>query len=186
MFYRITFLSCMLTLSGALAAQPGYNYVEAKVANLETANLDLFGFGIAGSYAFSDRAFGRASLVNLNDEVANEDIDYSRMALGGGYIFYQQLNTNAYLGAELINTDLDVGPGNAEGDGYGLFTGLRTDVSERLELNAELNVAEIDDADQTTVKGGLVYSLQNNFEILGELGSIEGDMTWGVGMRYEF
>lgn len=170
----------------SFAQAPSYDYVEATLAGFDVDSLDLFGFKLEGSYEFSPQIFGRVSYSSLSDEVGNIDVDYSDWAFGVGYVFHEQGNTNAYAGMELLSAELDAGPANADGDGFALFVGLRSQINSNLELNGELNLADIEDDNQTSVKGGLIYSLENNWAFSANISSTEGDMGWGLGVRYEF
>lgn len=170
----------------SIAQAPSYDYVDATLAGFDVDGLDLFGFKLEGSYEFSPQIFGRVSYSSLSDEVSNIDVEYSDWALGAGYIFHEQNDTNAYAGIELLSAELEAGPAQADGDGFALFVGLRSQISSSLELNGELNVADIEDDNQTSVKGGLIYNLQNNLGISANISSTEGDMGWGVGIRYKF
>jgi hypothetical protein len=175
----------------AQAEAPSYSYVEGSVkgyaVDIGPADLDFFGFGFEGSYEFTDQFFGQAAYRSLNDEVGNTDVDYSEWSIGGGYVFYDQADTNAYAGAEYISADLDIqGFGSADGDGYGIFVGVRSQMSSQFELNGELAYHDIENDNQTTIKAGFIYSFVDNLGLNVNVSSTDGDLGWLVGARYSF
>lgn len=174
----------------ALADSPSYDYAQGSLvgqaSSVGSADVDYFGFGVEGSYEFTPGFFGQASYTNMSDEVGNTDVDQSMWTIGAGYIFYDEMDTNAYVKADLRNGNVEAGSLDDDFDGYSVAFGVRSQLSQQLELNGELGYADMEDDGQFELTAGFVYSLMNDWGLSVDVTTSDGDMGYSFGARYEF
>lgn len=192
---RITRL-CMFagaaSMAGAAIADSGprYTFGELAYTRADYEDIDADGdlFGIAGSIAIGDMFH----LIAAYDDGELEgdgggDVDASTVELGGG-INYAISDTVDIVGQlAWVSAELDSGRfGGIDEDGYRLSGGLRAMMTPQFELNGGLTYLDIEDADDTAVEFGGVYSFTDLFAVTG--GASIGDevTSFRIGARLYF
>ena len=173
----------------ALAEQPSYNFVAGSWQTLELdgggVDVDGDGFSINGSF----------DVLN-NWHIAGEyssngfdfGVDLNRLALGGGYHSGISETTSFYADVSWVNWEVDTGStfGSIDDDGYGVEIGLRSNITDRLELAGGIGYIDFGDGgDDTLLNGGAWYRF-DTFS-LGLNVEIGDDITgFGIGGRFYF
>lgn len=155
-------LIAVLALSGAAYAESfDYNYIEGFWGKVEIddADVDGDGFGLAGSFAISNNfhVFGSYSSADLD-----AGIDLTDYSVGLGYNTAITDAVDVIARVAYVSTEIDVPLfGSVDDDGYAVGVGLRGMATRQLELTG--NVSYVD------------YG-----------GSSSGDTSFGAGFLYHF
>jgi opacity protein-like surface antigen len=165
-------------LAGSALAADGFSYdnVELSYASINPkGGSDVDGFGLAGSYSFSD---------NFSMFAGYDDVKDKRMNLGVGY--HRALSSSLDLTSGLSYETVDSGP-NASG--YGLGLGLRGRLSESFEWTGGLKYSDLNKGSkaQTTFTVGGRYYFTPAFAVGADY-SDEDDLgsSYRVALRYDF
>jgi hypothetical protein len=138
---------CLIATS--TIAAPNYNYLEVSfstgelelgVDGIGSADIDQDGFKLDGSVAAGESVLLRASYAALSGDESGVDIDVDTTIIGAGWILPVSDSTGVDLGLVYRKDDLDLsGFGSGDVDGAGLSAGIRSNVSDNLELAARLS-----------------------------------------------
>lgn len=149
----IAFLACipltLLAATDAWSQSPSHSFIEASfstgeldlgVSGLGSVDIDQDGFKVEGSLRAADRIVVRASWATLSGDEGPLDLDFDTLIIGAAWLFPVRDNTHLEVGLEYRTDDLQVSAfGDSESDdvdGAGLTAGVRSLVSNRLELFA--------------------------------------------------
>ena len=185
----------MIPLSAFAAEGPSYNYVGADwfTGDIDAPGdeVDFDGFDVEGSFAFAETLFVKARYADgsLDDDRIDGDSEEISVGIGA--------HTNQWTGGvdlfgvlsyERAEIDLDVPGGSfsADDDGFGVEVGLRSMVTEALELNGAVKYVDIGDTDGTGFEIGGVYSFTPAIAIVGAYLDGEDSSAWKVGGRLYF
>lgn len=184
-------LGTVLAFSAAANAEgPSYSYIEAGYQEVDLdagggINADGDGYGVAGSVAVSDNWFIFASYSDFDLESV---IDLSSLSAGAGYHSAISGRTDWFAALSYETAEVSApGFGSFDDNGYGVTLGLRSMVSESLELYGNVGYVDLGDgADGTAFGAGLWYTVAGNFA-LGLGASFDDDVTvYGAGFRLYF
>lgn len=115
------------------------------------------GFGVKGTFAFSDQLFFNAEYQSADYDDSNADLDQIRVGVG--------INSNPaeqivfYGLAEYINLD----DGNDDENGFGVHAGAIFAVNEALSLNARVGYVDVGDFDGFEWLVGGAYQFTSQF-----------------------
>ena len=130
------------TAFSAQAAEPSYSFVQAGynwagVSPDIGSDIDLNGWNLDGSLEFAEHFYG---FVGYQDS-DGDDWNASTWNLGLGYKMNIAENTSWFLQGKYIDETLEYGPASfKESDsGFGIGTGVRSMVSDHVELQGGLN-----------------------------------------------
>lgn len=174
----------------AAAEQPSYNYAGVGYETLELdlgggIDIDGDGFNVYGSAEVAEHwhVAGGYSTVGLDF-----GIDLNRLALGGGYHTAISDTTSFFADLSWVNWEVDAGSGfgSVDDDGYGASVGLRSNISDRLELMGKVSLIDLGDGgDNTSIAGAAWYDFDGF--TLGLTAEFDDDITaFGVGGRFYF
>lgn len=171
----------------AFAADLNYNYVEFgyQVVDIDGASDDADGFGINGSFEVGENVFVTASYAQAEFDELGFEADIDTLSVGLGYHVGISDTVDFYGTLSWLQADVSVaGFGSADEDGFGATIGLRGMVGDNIELTGHLGYADLGDAgDGTTVGGGLLYNVSDNFSV-GIFVDVDDDTTaYGGGIR---
>lgn len=184
-----TLFALVLAAALPMSAQAGeisYNYIQGgySSADLDGGNFD--GFGVKGSVGFNDSFYGFASYETGEDS----NIDLNQTIVGAGW--HTSGDTQWFVEAAYVNNEIDYGSGfNFDDDGYSVAGGVRAAVSDKFELNAELNYTDVGDFGDGFGAGvGALFSFNDTWGIYASYDySDRSDFdlnTWGLGVRASF
>jgi len=188
---------CCVAMAGQAADGPGWSYGQAAYWRADSGDQDTDAVAIQGSLAFAEVWHGQ--LQYFSGEDANDDFDGFVINAGA----HPELSADTDLVAEFLIFDASFddalpGGGDADCDGFGARTGLRSmQFDDRLELNAFATWVDAScdtsggDADSTEVVaqfgGQYFWSPELSTGLLFTVGDsiLEGD-TLEFNVRYNF
>jgi hypothetical protein len=164
-----------------------YSFVELGYVNSEIDDLDIDGngFGLRGSYAFSESFHGFAAYT---DQDYDFDVGLSQFEIGGGMRFALNPKVDLVGTLSYLNVNLDAPGGfDLDDDGLALGLGVRGRATETLELRGEAKLVDYDEADSdTTFSVGARYYLTPMFALGADIGFNDDGTTWILGGRFDF
>lgn len=107
---------------------------------------EVSGFGIQGYGQVAPNIF----LTGMYQTLDGEDligVDIDELRFGVGINSTDSEKGGMYGRLEYVKVDLETTGGDTDGDGFGLHAGVWYAATERLILNAEIGIAEIEDDD---------------------------------------
>jgi hypothetical protein len=195
-----------LAVTGAAVAGPEWTNADIGYmrASSDGNSNDTEAFRLRGSLEFADKwhvraAFDDGEINGGKGSSGGEDFDSWEIFFGVHPALTD--STDLVVELSLFDGENDSGPSNQdEFDGYGLFTGVRTMWSERLELNAGVKVdsgnfgqkgssSPDQDFTEVSVHAGGIYGWTDNIGVgldLANGGSIDGNtatffLRWNFG-----
>lgn len=138
--------------TAALADKPDWRYVEGGYTKLDFDNNESFepdGLTINGKYLLNANWY-------LNGEYSffeEGNFDFDMLTVGGGYRLPVNATTDAYFGANLERVDGDFD----DETGYSINAGLRSMITEQVELAGEVGYYDVDDGEPTFKVGANYY-----------------------------
>ena len=159
-------LLVLLVVAGPAAADGlSYNYVQAAYASADIdaddmgIDVDGDGWAIGGSVAVSDNVhlFGGYTALGLDFGV-----DYDEFNLGVGYNHSITENVDFVAGLSYIKGEAEAFGMSADDDGYGLSIGLRSKLSDTIELEGGIQYADTDGGSSTAFSAGIPFDLTDN------------------------
>ena len=180
----------MLSGAAALAEGPSYSRIQATYQEVDLdagggINADGDGFGLEGSVAIGVDWYLFADYETADLESV---IDLTILTVGGGWHTTISPNTDFFAELGFADGEIDVsGFGSEDDSGYSAKVGVRSMISEQLELYGSLGQVDFDDfGDGTNVSAGLWYTASGNLA-LGLGATFDDDITrYGVGVRLYF
>ena len=180
----------MLSSAAAMADGPSYSYIQAAYEEVDIdlgggIDADGDGLSVGGSVAVGDSWFVFAGYGSSDLESV---IDLTVLTIGGGWHTAISPNTDFFAALGFADGEIDVsGFGSEDDSGYSVEAGIRSMMSEELELYGSISQVDFDDfGDGTTFNAGLWYTVSGNLA-LGLGASFEDDITsYGVGIRLYF
>ena len=183
----VCLIGYQLTANNALAQQTtdrphSYDYAFGSLALTE---LDSGGFEGGGSFTVGPNIHVFAS---YQDWEVNNNVDRSTLQIGAGY--HWDIAPNLDLVASLAYADSEIdppGPGKSDDSGPILGAGLRSWLSNSVELLAEILIDDSFGSDTDTVlQLGGEYHLSPQFSLGGRARVDENETTLFFGGRFYF
>lgn len=181
--------AALLTLPALSQAEFNYTTAEANyLLDVEVdgglANVDGDGFGVAGSYEIADNFFIGGS---YDDFDLDFNISGDWLEIGGGY--FHELSPDLDFVATLAFVDVELSSpfGSADDDALALGGGIRTRLSDSIELDAMLEYYDFDEGDSDTsldLRGRYYINPEFAVQLKMNLGS--DFETIAIGVRGEF
>ncbi len=175
-------LAAALPLAGH-ADVMDYTYAELGYIDTEFDgdgfDADGDGFGLRGSLAINETFFVFAGYESLDFDF---DVDLSTLEVGGGarWPLSDKVDLVGRLG--IVKAEADVGPFDADDDGFLLGARVRGVVAPKFELEGGFDYRDLDDAgDDTTIElAGRYFFIEN---IAGGLSVSIGDDVTSLGLN---
>lgn len=160
--------------ASTFAASPDWTFVEAGYASMDIDGADekANGFTIGGFFSSPEQSiYGRADYTRTNMDLWGLDVRTNMLSFGGGYKTSITDTTDVYVGASFermtITASLYGNSGETEGSGFGAHAGVRSMVTDQVELYAEAAYVKIKDMDiaDMTYQAGARYSFTEQFGV---------------------
>jgi len=187
MYKSIGIISLLALAAPAMADGFSYNYLEGSYqrVDIDSPDVDGDGFGFGGSVELGDNAHFFAGYGSIDFDFG---IDINELAVGVG--FHTDLTPTLDFVANLAYLRLDAdanGFSSATENGVGAEIGLRSMLSDRLELAGFIQYADLGDAgDDTSLRGEAWYSFSESFALGLNVGAAEDVLRYGIGARFYF
>lgn len=173
----------------ALAERPSYNFIQASYQEVDLDvgggfDVDGDGFGFGGSVEFSDSFYG---FVSYSDIGFDFSVDLTQIQVGIGWQTPLGENTSLYANAAYVEAEVDAPGFQAEDDsGYGLSVGVRSNISDLVELFGGITYVDFGEGDSTGFGGGIFFNITEAFA-LGVSAATDDDVTgYSANVRYYF
>ncbi len=178
----------LLTTSLQVAAEtPSFNFVDVGYVSNLGGDDEFDGFEIKGNFEISENLYLNAGYTNLSDDNSGPfDVDAEILTAGLGYKTNISEVSTIFAAADYLRVKVNAGGfGSNSESGYQVGVGVRSNVSESLELRAAGYYRDIVD-DDTFVQVGAVYKLAANTGVFLDIESDFDDTRYGVGVRFLF
>jgi hypothetical protein len=185
---RSVFLILLLAFSATAGAQGfGYNYIQGSYGSVDVdtgvGNVDGDGFGISGSFEFTDEFF-LAGEYQTADMDGGVDLNLLELAAGWHTALSDQLDFTAKLG--FMNAEIDAGIGGSfDEDGMMIGAGLRGAVTDAVELYGGLDYIDFDDS-ETRATAGFLFALTETLTVGAEASIWDDIDVYQLNLRFDF
>ena len=181
-----TAIAAAQTNAKAPPVEISYSYIQGGYQEVSLDNgPDGDGFGIAGSFEFSDSMYAFASYGTASFDFG---VDLDELAMGAGY--HTRISESADVFAALAYIVADAGSnafGSLDENGFGATIGVRGMLSRRLELAASIGYVDLGKgADGASLGGAAWYSLGSKLALGINADFAEDGESYGVGVRWYF
>ena len=151
--------AALLMAMQASARELNYTFVEAGYSQAEIDGEDFTGVDLEINWALNDELYFVGQTATLDGDGSDvDDIELDAWFLGAGTRFTLTENLDLNTEAGYIERDeFDDGDADSE-NGYGINVALRG-IANRLEYDAELSLASIDESNETSLTGTVRYYL---------------------------
>jgi hypothetical protein len=174
----------------AMAESPSYSFVQASYQEVDVdigfgQDVDGDGFGLGGSFEFGESFFGYISYSDIGFDFS---VDLTQLGAGIGWFTDVGTNTSVFARVGYLEAEVSApGFGSEDESGYGIGVGIRSNVTELIELYGEIAYSDLGDgADGTEIGGGIFFNITEMFA-LGLGASTDDDVTsYGVNARLYF
>lgn len=188
-------LSASLLTSNIAFAEtaPNWDFIQASYVSMdidEIDELDFTGFDISGSKLVSDNIFIAANYSALSDDYSSVSVDTDTYGIGIGYRYGLNSTTDALaiLSVEGVSVKASFEGSSEKVDdtGFGLTAGIRSMVTEQVELTGTVKYVNIDSESDTAFSVNAFYHFNSQFSI-GAGYSISSDLSgYNLSARYSF
>lgn len=173
----------------AFADALNYNYVQFGYArtslDFDTESLDGNGWDLSGSAAINENFH---VVAGYNKTGFDFDIDQTVYGIGLGYSKAIADNTDFVATASYLKAKIDLPAGfmSESDDGYGASVGIRSMVSDKVELAGAVDYAKIADSSDTGFSAEALYHVSDAIAVGLEGAWSDGSSTYGAGFRVYF
>jgi opacity protein-like surface antigen len=180
---RYLLLLTLLVAPGlAAAAQPDYDLLEALGFQTTSAAGDSRGLQLNGSYLIGAGFFAEGSASHVHDS----DTDLSTDTLFGGLGYRARFQlTDVFLSVDWLHLGTDAAGTSTSQDGYRWVWGLRSDVTEDLELNFGIEKSSVGQTD-VGLRIGESYAFSKTLSLRAQYVRFPDAHSWVLGLRYYY
>lgn len=177
--------SAALLPLAAQAQSPSYSYLD--LAYVET-DIDGFssnadGFALRGSFELTDSVFMFAGYTDQSIR----NIDFETYNVGFGYAWSFAPTMDLYGKLSYVKAEVDGRGFSADDDGYGIDVGIRSFVTDKLELEGVISYVDLSDAgDDTSFGIGARWYFTPRFAVGAEAVLSDDANSYGIGVRWNF
>lgn len=175
----------VLSFGQAYAAEsPKWDSLSASSQHIDANNENLSGFGISGSALLNDNVFAFGDISKTSDTNNGVDFDFDTLSLGLGYRVGISQNTDLFGRVSYEKFEAKAssrGRSNkADNNGYGLAVGVRSMVSDQIELLGSIGYLDIEEESEAELTVGAYYHFTDNFALGLNYNKIDHLKTTGI------
>ncbi len=189
MIRPVLILATATLAAPAMADGLDYNYLQGGYQRIELDDnffdVDGDGLGIGGSFELGDSVFVFADYGTADFDFG---VDFNELGAGVGYHVPVGPQTDfvatlAYVRAEAESSSF----GSVDDSGIGASIGLRSMVTDTVELFGSINYADLDDSgDETSFAAGAWFNVTDNLALGVSAGVGDDTTSYGAGVRLYF
>lgn len=174
----------------AMAESPNYNFLELGYQSVDLdvgggIDVDGDGYLIGGSFEFAESFFG---FIGYNETGFDFSVDLTQLQAGFGWHTDLTDNTDFFATASWVDAEVDApGFGSVSEDGYGLSIGVRSNVTDLIELYGEIAYVDLGSGSDSTAFGiGIFFNITDSFAL--GLGATDDDdiTSYNASARFYF
>ena len=193
---KLLLASALLLSVGSVQADqsPKWDSVGISYQTVDIDGDELSGFGVSGSKLLGEDFFAVASYSYAGDEIEiyNSDLDLDLYSLSAGFGYRYSLTQNAdifgivsYESMEAEVSYEDESESETE-NGYGLQIGVRTLITEQIELGASIHYIDIADTTETAFSASALFNFTDQFSAGVGYNTVDDVDTLSVSAVYFF
>src|SRR6185437_15171887 len=173
-------LFLLLAVPGmAAAASPSYDLLEGLGYQTDSGAGKALGLQLNGSYWMGEGFFAEASASRLHNGDVPGGLDADRDFAGLGYRARFEF-TDVFLSVDWLHLHQDAGGVSQTGDGYRWVWGLRSGVSDKLELNFGIEKSDIGE-DHVGLRIGESFVLTGRLSLRAQYVHFPDAHSWVLG-----
>ena len=181
----------LLSLGTAQAAEsPRWNSASISYQSVDIDGDKLTGFAVSGSKLLGEDFFVVGSYGNASDDIEGIEFDFNTLSVGLGYRYAISQNTDFFGVVSYEDVEVEVSyQGNSESvsdNGYGLRVGIRSMLSEKVELSGSLQYVDIADETETAFGISALYNFTKQFSAGVSYSKVDDVDTLSVSAIYFF
>lgn len=190
------------TSTSVLAESPNWDKIQASYieTDIETPidnDITMDGYAVSGSLSLNESIFILANFDSVGDEsdFGDVDLDSTNAGLGFNHGLTESTDifaTVTYEKLQLTGSVDDLGSESFDESGYGAGVGIRSMVTDFLELSVKADYLDIDDENAMRYDASAFFHLTENLSLgvgykLYDLDEIDQDVdTMSASVRYSF
>lgn len=183
--------SLFLALGTAQASEaPKWDFVDASYLSTKIEGERLNGLGLSASKLINENVFALGSYSYQTWSEGDQEIDLSSFTAGVGYRHAVAENTDVFGTIEYVYANVDVAYDDKSGgsdseNGYGAKLGVRSMLTNEIEVQGVVNYVNLDGSDTSyTVKG--LYHINTQFSVGAGFTKADDADTYSVTAAYYF
>ncbi len=196
MIRKLSVLTLLALAAPAMAGDLSYSFVQGGYQRIDIdddliGGIDGDGFDIGFSFEVGENFFvaGSYGTAELDtDAFFGLTVDYDQTDIGLGYHGAISDKTDFYGVLSWVKVEASIsGFGSEDDDGFGLTVGMRSMVTDKVELEGHLGYVDLGDSgDSTAIGVGAIYEFTPNFGAGVSVDFDEDVTTYGIGARLYF
>lgn len=166
---KVVLASALLLSLGTVQAAESPRWDSASIS-YQSVDIDgdkLTGFAISGSKLLGDDFFVAGSYGNASDDIDGVEVDFNTLSVGLGYRYSISQNTDFFGVASYEDWEVEASyqgfSASVSENGYGLKIGVRSMISEKIELSGTLQYVDIADETETAFGVSALYNFTEQF-----------------------
>lgn len=174
----------------AFAKTPNFNFVSGGYLDGDIDGEGADGWTIDGSTLVSENVFLSGQYQTVGDSENGLDVDINWLSAGVGYRTAISASTDFYGLVTYENLEAEASyRGNSASEdenGYGLSVGVRSMVSDSIELDGRLGYIDIADESETSISVGARFHMNESFSFGANYTSLDDLDLISATVRYSF
>lgn len=158
----------VLSISSVQAVEsPRWDYATLSYQTVDIDGEKLSGLGFGGSKLLGKNVFVSGAYSNTSDTINSVDFDFNTLSVGLGYRTEISSKTDFFGVVSYEDVELESsfrGNSDKEGDsGYGLTAGVRSMLTDKVELTGSLKYIDIAEETDTGLSVSALYNFTTQF-----------------------